>query len=45
EGVLWLVLKNPVTLSADQLRLFTRQFPANARPTQPLNGRVVREAQ
>lgn len=45
EGVLWLVLKKPVTLSADQLRLFTRQFPDNARPTQPLNGRVVREAQ
>ena len=45
EGVLWLVLKNQVNLSQDQLRLFTKQFPNNARPAQALNGRVVREAQ
>lgn len=45
EGVLWLVLKQPVTLGRDQLRLFAQQFPNNARPTQALNGRPVREAQ
>lgn len=44
EGVLWLVLKAPVTVGADQLQLFAKLFPNNARPTQPLNGRVVREA-
>ena len=45
EGVLWMVLKQPVTLSADQLRLFALMFPANARPVQALNGRIVRDAQ
>lgn len=45
EGVLWLVLKQPVTLGSGQLRLFAQQFPNNARPTQALNGRPVREAQ
>lgn len=45
EGVLWLVLKTPVTLSSEQLRLFAKLFPNNARPTQPLNNRVVREVQ
>jgi len=45
EDVLWMILKQPVSLSYDQLRLFAQQFPDNARPLQPLNGRVVREAQ
>ena len=44
EGVLWMVLKQPVTLGADQLRLFTKLFPMNARPVQAVNGRLVREA-
>ncbi len=45
EGVLWMVLKQPVTLSREQLRLFSQIFPNNARPVQPLNGRAVRDAQ
>jgi carbonic anhydrase len=45
EGVLWMVLKQPVSLSAAQLRLFAQMFPANARPVQALNGRIVRDAQ
>lgn len=44
EGVLWLVLKQPVSISPDQLRLFSQLFPHNARPPQPTNGRPVREA-
>lgn len=44
EGVLWMVMKQPVTVSREQLALFTKLFPMNARPTQALNGRVVREA-
>ncbi len=44
EGVLWLVFKQPSTLSREQLRLFSQLFPSNARPVQPLNGRPVREA-
>lgn len=45
EGVLWMVLKQPVTMSPAQLRLFAQMFPANARPVQALNGRIVRDAQ
>lgn len=43
EGVLWMVLKQPVTLGPDQLKLFTKLFPMNARPVQAVNGRLVRE--
>jgi carbonic anhydrase len=45
EGVLWMVLKQPVTLSQGQWRLFSQLFPNNARPVQPVNGRPVRNAQ
>lgn len=45
EGVLWMVLKQPVTISREQLRLFGQLFPNNARPVQPVNGRPVRDAQ
>lgn len=43
EGVLWLVMKQAVTISPEQLRLYAQLFPMNARPVQALNGRVVRE--
>lgn len=45
EEVLWMILKQPVTLSPEQMRLFAQQYPNNARPVQPINGRVVRDAQ
>ena len=45
EEVLWMILKQPVTLSHAQMRLFAQQFPNNARPVQPINGRVIRDAQ
>jgi carbonic anhydrase len=45
EGVLWMVLKQPVTLSRDQLKLFGQLFPNNARPVQSVNARAIREAQ
>lgn len=45
EGVLWLVLKQPTTLSPEQIKLFSQLFPHNARPIQPSHGRVVRNAQ
>lgn len=44
EGVLWNVLKQPVTLSREQIRLFQQLYPSNNRPVQPTNGRPVREA-
>lgn len=43
EGVLRIVMKNPVSVGADQLRLLQRLTPPNARPVQPLNGRAVLE--
>jgi carbonic anhydrase len=45
EGVLWLVLKQPVKISKLQYKLFSQLYPNNARPVQPVNGRAVRDAQ
>jgi carbonic anhydrase len=45
EGVTWFVLTIPVDLSASQVARFDRIYHHNARPTQPLNGRVVRVSQ
>lgn len=44
EGVKWQVLRQPVELSRAQLAAFRKLYPMNARPVQPLNGRVVRTA-
>lgn len=44
EGVRWLVIKQPLSVSAAQLAALARLFPSNARPVQPLNGRVVQES-
>lgn len=41
EGVRWFVLKSPMSLSDDQLAVFAKLYPANARSLQPLNGRVI----
>ncbi|HET7032801.1 MAG TPA: carbonic anhydrase family protein [Casimicrobiaceae bacterium] len=41
EGVSWYVLKTPGQISADQVARFGRLYPANARPTQPLNDRDI----
>ena len=45
EGVTWFVLKTPITLAPSDLALFTRLYPHNARPAQPLNGRTVRSSE
>lgn len=45
EGVLWLVLKQPNSVSREQLKLFGQLFPNNARPVQPVNNRPIRNAQ
>lgn len=41
EHVTWLVLKQPITVSAAQIEQFSKLYPNNARPTQPLYDRVV----
>jgi carbonic anhydrase len=45
EGVLWMVLKQPMPISRNQFKLFSQLYPNNARPVQALNGRPVRDAQ
>jgi carbonic anhydrase len=44
EGVLWLVLKQPVSLSEQQLAVFARLYPMNARPLQNSAGRLIKES-
>jgi carbonic anhydrase len=41
EGVKWILLKAPMTISAEQLAKFRDMFPATARPLQPLGDRKV----
>jgi carbonic anhydrase len=45
EEVNWFVLKQPVEMSAAQLKRFAALYKHNARPVQPLNGRTVLESQ
>nr|WP_219132811.1 carbonic anhydrase family protein [Janthinobacterium sp. UMAB-60] len=44
EGVLWLVMKQPVQASPAQMALFSRLYPLNARPVQAGNGRIIKES-
>jgi len=44
ENVLWLVMKQPMTASPQQMALFSRLYPFNSRPVQPSNGRMVKES-
>ncbi|MBI3347212.1 MAG: carbonic anhydrase family protein [Burkholderiales bacterium] len=45
EGVLWMVLRQPVPLTAQQLGVFARLYPMNARPLQAGSGRLIKESQ
>jgi carbonic anhydrase len=44
EGVLWLVLQQALELSAEQISIFSRLYPMNARPLQPAHGRLVKQS-
>ncbi|MDY7539907.1 carbonic anhydrase family protein [Undibacterium sp. RTI2.1] len=44
EGVLWLVMKEPIEISAEQLAIFNRLYPMNARPIQKTSGRLIKES-
>jgi carbonic anhydrase len=44
EDVLWLVLRQPLQISEDQLRVFARLYPRNIRPIQRLNERLIKES-
>lgn len=41
EGVKWIILKQPLSISAEQLAQYQALYPHNARPIQPLNDREV----
>jgi len=43
EIVVW--FKASIDLSAEQMDAFAELYPHDARPLQPLNGRVVKESQ
>ena len=45
EGVLWMVLRQPVQLTAQQIGVFAKLYPMNARPIQPAGGRLIKESQ
>jgi carbonic anhydrase len=44
EGVDWVVLKQPLEVSAAQLELYRKRFADTARAPQPLHGRIVLES-
>ena len=43
ENVTWFVLKEPLPISAEEIAQFAKLYPNDARPTQPLYDRVVKE--
>ena len=44
EGVLWMVMKQPVPISGEQIGIFARLYPMNARPIQQASGRLIKES-
>ncbi len=44
EDVLWMVMKTPVPVSDQQIGIFARLYPMNARPIQPASGRLIKES-
>lgn len=45
EGVTWVVLRQPVALSQQQIDIFSRLYPMNARPVQQASGRLIKQSQ
>jgi len=44
EGVLWLVLQQPMPIAAEQVDVFSRLYPMNARPIQQAAGRLIKQS-
>jgi carbonic anhydrase len=44
EGVLWMVMKQPMPISVEQVSIFARLYPMNARPIQQADGRLIKES-
>lgn len=45
EGVLWMVMKQPATMTREQIDIFARLYPMNARPIQSASGRLIKDGQ
>ena len=44
EGVLWMVMQQPVPIAVDQVNVFSRLYPMNARPIQSASGRLIKQS-
>ena len=44
EGVLWMVIRQPVQLSGEQIEIFAKLYPMNARPLQKDSGRLIKQS-
>ncbi|MBI3369786.1 MAG: carbonic anhydrase family protein, partial [Burkholderiales bacterium] len=44
EGVLWMVMQQPVPISNEQINVFSRLYPMNARPIQSAAGRLIKQS-
>jgi carbonic anhydrase len=44
EGVLWMVMQQPVSVSGEQIDVFARLYPMNARPVQQASGRLIKQS-
>ncbi len=44
EGVLWMVMQQPVPVATDQINVFSRLYPMNARPIQSAAGRLIKQS-
>jgi carbonic anhydrase len=44
EGVLWMVMQQPVPVSLQQVGIFARLYPMNARPVQQAAGRLIKQS-
>jgi carbonic anhydrase len=44
EGVLWMVMQQPVAMARAQIDIFARLYPMNARPVQAAAGRLIKQS-
>jgi carbonic anhydrase len=44
EGVEWLILKEPISVSTEQLAVYKKSFSDNSRAAQPVNQRPILES-
>jgi carbonic anhydrase len=44
EGVKWIVMRQPITLTKEQIDIFARMYPMNARPIQAVAGRRIMQS-